>query len=129
MVLRDPLLNHTDEFFSLRDNLCGLGFGSHKSIVVVDHVPLAPASVEVATEWVCGLVDRELNNVKGNPVMPRANNAVAGTSNAIFAACNAALYAVAKRLSADTPSRDASAMSRAMTARSLSSSFFDVLCR
>jgi len=52
-----------------------------------------------------------------------------GSSFAIFAVRRAALYAVAKRLSADTPASDASAKSRTMTACSFSSSFFDVLCR
>ena len=60
----------------------------------------------------------------------RVHSPVGGVSSfAIFAVRRAALYAVAKRLSADTPASDASAKSRTMTARSFSSSFFDVLCR
>jgi hypothetical protein len=58
-----------------------------------------------------------------------SGDAIAGACNAIFAACSAPLYAVAKRLSAHTPCSDASARSRAITARKLSSSFLDVLCR
>jgi len=62
-------------------------------------------------------------------VVPKADDAVTGTRNGHFFGLQGASYAVAKRLSADTPSRAASTRSRAITARSLSSSFFDVLCR
>src|SRR5579864_5867483 len=47
---------------------------------------------------------------------------------AMLAACNAALYAVANRRSAESAAIPASAKSRAMSARIASSSFFDALC-
>src|SRR6476469_5810983 len=128
MIFCDPLLHDLNEFFRLRHNLLCFRFRRNENIVVVNHVPLPPASVEIITIRVRSFPNCQLNHVEGNPVVSSAGDAVAGTHNRHFAACNAALYAVAKRRSDETPFRDASAKSRAITARSLSNSFLDVLC-
>ena len=84
MSFGDPLLNHVNEFFGLQYNLFSLGFGSDKGVVVVNHIALAPTSVEVITVWVRSFAHRELNNIKRNPVVPSAYDAVASTSNRHF---------------------------------------------
>ena len=49
MILGVPPLDHVREFFRFRQNLRGLRFCSYKRIVIVNHVPLSPASVELIT--------------------------------------------------------------------------------
>src|SRR5215471_542288 len=127
MILGNPLLDDLNEFLGLRHNLLRLSLSRDKGVIVINHVPFSPTSVEVIAVGVRGLSNREPNHIEGDPVVSSADDAIASACNGHFCGLKCCIVGVAKRLSADAASRDASARSRWMTARSLSSSFFDVL--
>src|SRR5260370_10474824 len=84
MILGNPLLDDRNEFLGLGHNLLRLSLGGDKGVIVVNHVPLPPASIEVITVRVSSFPNRELNHVERNPVVSGAYNAVTSTSNRHF---------------------------------------------
>jgi hypothetical protein len=49
MILGKLLLDDLNEFLGLGHNLLRLSLGGDKGVIVVNHVPLRPASIEVIT--------------------------------------------------------------------------------
>ena len=84
MIFGDPLLDDSDEFFGLGQDLFRFSLGGDKGVIVINNVPLSPASVEVITVRVRSFADRELNHIERNPVVSSADDAVAGTRNRHF---------------------------------------------
>ena len=83
-MLRDPLLNHLRELFRFRENLGGLSLSGDKGVIVINHVPLAPAPVEVIAVRVRRFAKSQLNHVERNPVVSSADDAIANTCNRHF---------------------------------------------
>lgn len=83
-MFSDPPLDQFGEFFGFRQNFRSLRFGSNKSIVIVDDIPLPPASVEVVTERIRSFANRDLNHVERNPVVPSAGHSIASTCDRHF---------------------------------------------
>lgn len=129
IILGNPLLDDLKEFFGLRHNLLRLSLGGDKCIIVVDDVPFPPSYVEIIAVWVCGFTNREFYRFKRNPIVSSADDAIARTGNRHFGSLECGIVGSGETLSADAPPSDASARSRRMTARSVSSSLLDVLCR
>ena len=70
VIFHNPLFKDCNEFFRPRHDLGCFRLGSDKSVVIVNYVPLAPASVEIIAVRSCGFANSELRNFKGNPVVP-----------------------------------------------------------
>ena len=79
-----PLLDHIHELFGFCHNLYRFGLGGDKGVIVINHVPLAPASIEVVAVGVRCFANRELNDFKRDPVVPSSYDAVASTCNRHF---------------------------------------------
>lgn len=94
-------LDEFGELFRFHQNLRKFRLGSNRSIVIADNLPLPSASVGVVTERIRGFGNREFSHVERNPVVTSADQAIASTFIAIFAAWSAAFVS---SLSADAPS-------------------------
>ena len=73
-MILDALLDHLNGFFGLGQNLLRLGLGRDKGVIVINHVPLPPAPVEVITVRVGSLANRELNFEKSYGDQRRRRN-------------------------------------------------------
>lgn len=80
----DPLLYHIRESFGFSGQSVVLRIASNKSVVIVNHVPLPLASVEIVAIRVSSLANREFKDFNANPVVPRHGHTVTGACDRHF---------------------------------------------
>ena len=125
----DPCFDEFVKLCRFLENLLRLGVCRDVGARVVDHVPLATASLEVVGVLLAPAPSVSVMASKATLWWPAlAVTRYPAHAITMCAARSAALYAVANRRSADRAVRLASARSRAISARISSSSFLDVRC-
>jgi hypothetical protein len=80
-MLRDPLLDELPKRLSLLQELANLGVCGHVRHVIIEHVMLSAAGLEIAHERRDSLPHRQLHGFKGGDVMALPHDTVAGTGD------------------------------------------------